>query len=95
MKRSCEELGITAELHALCGHGFSRGFLVSLASRFVSGAELIFLLIHNVATFIHPTRSLFTSFTRPSTNVLSTLLRSRTQLFARLTSRTRCIKDSD
>src|SRR5208283_203285 len=90
-----ESFEITAELHALGGSSLGGGFLVSLASRFVSRTELILLLIHHVQTLIHPARSLFTSFTGSIANVFTSLLRPGALFLARLAASARRIKNSN
>src|SRR5690349_19784892 len=69
-------------LQILGGAVFRSGFVVSLAARVVSRAELVFLLVQHIAAAIHPVVGLRTSVIGASAHVFPALFRLGKQCFA-------------
>jgi hypothetical protein len=68
--------------------------MIGLPTRFISSAELFFLLAHYVATFVSPLGSLLTGFTRSVLYIFAAFFGTRPQLFSGLIPRTRCVQNS-
>src|SRR6202030_964776 len=82
------------ELQVLGRRGFRGRLLIGLATGLVGGAELILLLIHDVASPINPLGSLLAGLAGASTNVFSSFLGPSEQSFPRLATRTRRVQHS-
>src|SRR5437879_5723524 len=88
------ESPISKGLQVLGRSGLRRSLLIGLPSGFVGGAELILLLIYNVAAAIHPVRSLLAGLARAAAHVVASFFGSSAEHVPRLTTRTRRVEHS-
>src|SRR5215471_18324129 len=72
--------------------GFRCRLVISLTSRLVSGAELLFLLAHDFTPTIGPLLRLVPRVPRAATHVFAALFGARPQCLARLAARTRRVQ---
>src|SRR6185369_14086052 len=80
-------------LQILCARILRRGFLLGLTPGFISGTELLFLLINNLASAIYPLICLLAGFIGPFTYVFTAFIRFRTQHFPGFAAGSWCIQN--
>src|SRR5215469_13762814 len=81
-------------LEILGGAGFRRCLVIRLATSFISGAELLLLLVHHVAATIGPVLRLVPRLARPAPHILPALFGARFQYFPCFRPRTWGIQNS-